>query len=361
MIPILYESTETEFDNNGLGRLRDAISGTVTEERNSIYECDFSYPVNGRNYDQIRLGRIIACEHDDTGDVQPFEIVSASRPISGIVEFHAVHISYRQSKLTVAGTNINSLADAFTLLGQAQPSNPFTYWTDQTGATGYMSAADGIPRTVRQLLGGVEGSILDTYRGEYEWDKFSVRLWNQRGRERDFTIRYGVNLSQYQDDTDYSESYVSCIPYWSGTDENGNEVIVTGNKVSSGYSSYNGIESCVPLDLSDKFENPPTTAEVEAAALSYMTSNQTYLPQQSIKVDFIRLQDSVEFAQYANLFECRLCDTIRVIFPQYNIDGKFKIVKTVYNVLQEKYDEVELGTTSVSLAEALGLEKRSMQ
>ncbi len=39
MIPIIYESSETDFISNGLGRLRDCMSCEVTEERNGIYEC----------------------------------------------------------------------------------------------------------------------------------------------------------------------------------------------------------------------------------------------------------------------------------------------------------------------------------
>lgn len=132
MIPILYDSNETAFVSNGLCRLKDVISCTVTEERNSIYECDFEYPVTGANYDLIQCGRIIAVTHDETGDIQPFDIVSFSRPINGVVTFHAVHISYRQSKLTVSGTNISSLTDALTLLTTAKPTNPFGYWTDKT-------------------------------------------------------------------------------------------------------------------------------------------------------------------------------------------------------------------------------------
>lgn len=361
MIPILYESTETEFESNGLGRLRDCISCTVTEERNGIYECDFEYPVGGHNYDRIRLGRIIAVEHDDTNDVQPFDIVSYSRPINGIVTFHAVHISYRQSKMVASGTNINSLSDAFSMLNNATPTNPFIYVTDQN-QTGYMASADGTPRTVRQFLGGVEGSILDTYRGEYEWDKWRVILHQNRGVERDFTIRYGVNLTSYTDETDYSESYVSCIPYWRGTPEGTDtEITVQGNKVSSGYTTPEGYESCIPLDLSDKFETQPSVADLEASALNYMQSNQTYLPRQSITLDFVRLQDSAEYAYLTNLFRFKLCDTVRVIFPLYNMDGHFKIVKITYNVLQEKYDAIELGTTSESLAEALGIDTRSQQ
>ena len=205
MIPILYNSTETEFDSNGLGRLRDCIECKVTEERNGIYEVEFQYPVDGANYDKIQLGRIIAVEHDYTNDVQPFDIVSCSKPINGVVTFRAVHISYRQGSIVARGSSISSLSDAFTMLRSGVPSNPFTYETDIT-STAYMASADGLPHTVRSMLGGMEGSILDTYGGEYEWDKFRVILHASRGRARNLTIRYGVNLVDYTEDTDYSES-----------------------------------------------------------------------------------------------------------------------------------------------------------
>lgn len=354
MIPILYEKTETSFASNGLGRLRDCVSCVVTEERNGIYECDFEYPVDGAHFSDIRCGRIIGVEHDLSKDVQPFDIVSYSKPINGVVAFHAVHISYRQSNMTVSGTNINTLADAFTLLGQAKPSNPFTYWTDKT-STAYMAAADGVPRSVRQMLGGVQGSILDSYGGEYEWDKFTVKFHNQRGVARNLTIRYGVNMIDYNEDTDYSETYSAVVPYWIGDDGAGGQIVVKGNMVSSGLMTYHGREDCVPLDLSEKFETQPTSAQLENTALTMMTSGQVNLPHQSIQVDFVRLQDTNEYAMYAPLLECKLCDTVNVVLPKYDMRGSFKIVKTVYNVLLEKFDEIELGALSTSLASALGV------
>lgn len=355
MIPILYEKNEVSFATNGLGRLRDCISCIVTEERNGVYECDFEYPVDGAHFNDIICGRIIGVEHDDTNDLQPFDIVSYSKPIDGVVSFHAVHISYRQSYMTVSGTNINSIADAFTLLQSAQPSNPFRYWTDQDGETGYMAAADGVPRSVRQMLGGVEGSILDTYRGEFEWDKFTVKLWEHRGVERPFSIRYGINMTDYNEDTDYSETYTSVIPYWAGSDENGNDIIVTAGKTDSGASSYTGRDHCVPLDLSAKFENQPSTADLQTMARSMMSAQNPNLPSQSISVSFIRLQDSAEYAYLAPLLKCRLCDTIKVEFPRYGMRGTYKIVKTVWDVLAERYTEMELGTLSATLADALGI------
>lgn len=348
MIPILYEKDETAFESNGLGRLRDMISCVVTEERNGIYECDFEYPMTAEDFDQIRIGRIIGVTHDESDDIQLFDIVSYSRPIDGVVTFHCVHISYRQSYLTVTGSNINSLADAFTMLGNAQPSNPFSYQTDKT-SLGYMAAADGTPRSVRQMLGGVEGSILDAYGGEYEWDKFLVRLHSSRGQLRNFSIRYGVNMLDYNEDFDSQGTYSSCVPYWTdGT------TTVVGDRQDSPSSTVTGRGECVPLDVSEKFEDQPTKAQVEAMGMSMLTGKNTTLPTQNIHVEFVMLQD-LGYENLSSLMQCKLCDTIKVVFPDYNATGQFKIVKTVWNVLKDRYDSMELGDLSTSLSEALGI------
>lgn len=348
MKPILYESTETLFATNGLGRLRDTISCVVTEERNGIYECDFEYPVDGSNYDLIRPGRIIGVTHNQTEDIQPFDIVSFSRPIDGVVTFHAVHISYRQSHLVCTGSNVQTLASALALLETAVPTNPFSYETNKIGS-GYLAAADGIPHTVKSMLGGMEGSILDVYGGEYEWDKWTVRLWTARGVMRNFTIRYGVNMLNYDEDYDISETYSSCVPYWT----NGSNKVV-GTRVDSTGQTITGRGECVPLDVSDRFESQPTAAQVTAIAATIMNEQNPFLPTQSIKVEFLRLND-VGYEQFENLFECNLCDTIPVVFPYYGVTGTFKIVKTEWNVLEDRYESMELGSLQTTLEQALGL------
>lgn len=361
MIPILYESDETEFVSNGLGRLREMISCVVTEERNGVYECDFEYPVTAEDFSEIRIGRIIGVTHDETGDIQPFDIVGYERPIDGIVSFHCTHISYRQSYLTVGqrsiwqviGQKVESLAEAFEYLGTSTPNNPFTYLTDKT-SEGYLPCVDGVPKTVRSVLGGVEGSILDTYGGEYEWDKFNVILHSARGVDRDFAIRYGVNMTDYNEELDNSGAYMACVPYWT----DGTNTIV-GSKQTADGATITNRDECVPLDVSDKFENQPTLEEVNAMGLSMIKNSNPMLPSQNIHVEFVRLQD-VGYEEYADLMQCNLCDTVNVIFPQYNTEGRFKIVRTVWNVLADRYEEMELGDLSVTLAEALGIENNPL-
>jgi phage minor structural protein len=347
MIPILYDTNETSFADNGICRLRDCLTCTVTEERNGIYECDFSYPIDGANFEQIMPGRIIGVTHDDNGDIQPFDIIGYNKPIEGVVTFHAVHISYRQSGMTVAGTNINSLSDAFNLLAtSAEPSNPFIYTTDLPGS-GYLAAADGIPKTVRSMLGGIEGSILDVYGGEYKFDRWRVSLLAARGETKDFSIRYGVNMLDYNEDYDISGSFSSCIPYWT----DGTTTIV-GDRQDNGVTP-SGRAECAPLDVSDRFESQPTKAQVEAEGLAYLVSRSPQLPAQTIDVSFVRLQD-LGYEDLQNLLKCSLCDTVSVIFPGH-LTGKFKIVKVVWDVLRGKYEEMVLGQLSTTLSEALGV------
>ena len=350
MIPILYESDETVFKSNGLGRLRDCIEAVCVEERNGVFELDFKYPTTGQNYEQIKLGRIVAVEHDDTGDVQPFDIVGCSRGIDGTVDFHCVHISYRLGKHVATGKNINSLAAAFSLFEGGWPPVPFSFSTDKS-SSGYMACADNTPRTIREMMGGVEGSVLDTYGGEYKFDKFNVALLEHRGKERDLIIRYGVDMVDYNEDVDCSETYSAVLPFWSGNEQ----IVISNNVVRSGSLPPSGREECIPLDLSDKFENAPTKAQLATEAAAYLGKANPTLPTQTITVDFVRLSDSPEYEQYKGLYECQLCDTIKVVFPKYDMSGRFKIVKTTYDVLMERYTELELGTLSTSLSEALGI------
>lgn len=344
MIPILYEANEMQFTSNGLGRLIDCLTCSVPEERNGVFECDFTYPTTGRLFEKIQLGRIITATHDETGEIEPFDIVSYSKPIDGIVSFHCVHVSYRLRKAVTYAENVSSLATA---LGNLTVY-PFTWHTDMTSSA-YMAGFDGIPKTIRSLIGGTEGSLLDTYGGELAWKKFDIYLNASRGQKRDFAIRYGVNMTDYKDDTDYSDSFNACVPYWIKDD-----TIVIGNEVQSGAAGYNGRTEVVPLDLSNAFETEPTTAQLEAEALAYMTTRRTFNPLQNITVDFVRLQD-LGFEELGGLMKCNLCDTLDVIFPAYGMRGTYKVVRTVWNVLADRYEEMELGSLRTTLSEALGV------
>lgn len=357
MIPILYDRTEASFTSNGLGRLSSCIRCIVTEERNGVYECEFDYPVTGVLFSEIEEGRIIACTHDEQGDVQPFDIYGRSEPINGVVTFYAHHISYRQNEITVKPFEAGSATEAIAKIkSQSVNTNPFTYWTNKSVTASFTSEA---PKNARDLLMGEEGSMLDVFgTGEYEFDKFNVKLYLHRGQDTNVSIRYGKNLADFQNEYDVSEAYTAVVPYWLGEVSESEEsvqtlVMLPELFISSGHSVPSGREVVVPMDLSDEFEDAPTESELRSTATSRLNSSDAWEANQTVTVDFVQLWQTEEYKEYAPLQRLKLCDTCGVFVPMYDTALRAKVIKVVYNVLLDRYDEMELGDKPTSYAAVL--------
>ena len=72
--PVLYSATETNFEHNGLGILRDIVECYVEEEHNGLFELKLSYKVNGHLYDELEEGNIIKADASDRLRGQLFRI-----------------------------------------------------------------------------------------------------------------------------------------------------------------------------------------------------------------------------------------------------------------------------------------------
>lgn len=371
MIPILYPENQVYFDTNGLGRLSDAIKCTVTEERNGIYELEMKYPVSGVHFPEIVRGMIIAVTHDDTGDVQPFDIYQITKPIDGIVTVNARHITYRLSQYTLMPYSASSCAQAFAMMpANIVGGSPFTFWTDKQVNASFEVK---VPSTVRSMLGGTAGSIMDVFgKTEYEWDKWTVKAHLNRGTAPGVSIRYGKNLTNIEQVVNEADVYTGVVPYW--TKEDSGEVMTLPEKViyqeghdlTDAILSVNGfplkvndgilkIEAgrrikIVPLNLSDKYENKPTDAQLRQAASTFLTNNAPWNPNENIKIDFVQMWQTKEFEGVAPLQRLRLCDRVNVYDPSLDITREnIQIVKVVYNVLLERYDSMELGEPKTNL------------
>ena len=372
MIPILYHGGESTFETNGLGRLSDCISCVVTEERNGIYECEFEYPVLGVHFKDIQIGRVISCTHDNSGKRQPFVIYRKSEPINGVVTYNAHHVSYRLNHSIVKPF---SAISAITAL-QAIPNNlltdcGFTFWTDINQAG---TVQINTPRSVRDLLGGADESILSHFHGEYEFDEFTVKLHEARGSDRGVSIRYGKNLISYKRTISDEGMYSAIIPYWYNPET---ETAIYGDLIiaSSVPMAYD-IWTCdddepmydddgdifefvypnvvpVAYDFTDRFESMPTVAELNAQARSFLSNNRPYLSDENYVVDFAQLWQSEEYAAYAPLQDVNLCDTVTIVYPDLGVNAKVKVIKTVYDCLLDRYKSVELGSPARNYAEIL--------
>lgn len=345
MIPILYDNNETQFTSNGLGRLKDTISCIVTEERNGIYEVEFDYPISGEKYELIKEGRIVAVTHDETGDIQPFIIYKRTAKIDGIVTFNAYHLSYKLSNIIAMPFTATGITDAIAqIVPNSLPTNPFAFWTDKVVSANFTNE---LPRSVRSLLGGERGSLLDVYgKGEYEFDKWTVRLYLNRGQDSGVTIRYGKNLSDVTQEIDASSYYNAVAPYWTSEDETVtlDHLVILDNVTEV---------KAVPLDLTNSFENAPTPAELEDTARTRLQNSSGINVTENIKADFVQLWQTEEYKNYAPLQRVHLCDTVSVIYEALGISTKKKVIRTEWNVLLDRYDEIELGDAQTTLADVI--------
>ena len=344
MIPIYYDGT-TGLQGNGLGALRDAIYCTVTEERNGSYELEMQYPITGQHYDSLAMRGLVKAKPNPYSEAQYFRIYKISRPINGLVTINAQHISYDLSGVPVEPFTAGTAAAAMAGLKEhAAVQCSFDFWTDKEASANFSITK---PASLRSMLGGVDGSILDVYGGEYEWDNYTVKLYDHRGSDRGVTIRYGKNLTDLKQEENCANVYTGVYPYW--VDDDGNLAQISGDPIVMAPGTYDFVRILV-LDLSQDYENAPTDEQMKQEAQRYIKANDVGVPKVSLTVSFAQLEQTEEYKGKALLERVSLCDTVHVSFERLGVNATSRVIKTVYNVLLDRYDSVELGSAKSNLA-----------
>lgn len=357
MIPILYEANTKTFNTNGIGRLADAISCVVTEERNGQYELQMEYPLGGALYSDLKLSRIIWALPSDGEEEQAFRIYKITRPISGIVVVYAEHISYQLSCIPVSRFTASSAAAAMDgMSAYAAEDCPFTFWTDVTTSGSF--AVDA-PAGIRSRLGGSEGSVLDVFGGEYKWDNYVVRLYANRGRDNGVTLRYGKNITDLKQEENITNTITGVYPYWSDSEGNYvelNQKVVLSDKVAN--YPYPRIET---VSCAEEFETQPTQAELLKWAQDYINRTGVGIPSVSIDVSFVALWQTDQYKDIAPLERVKLCDTVTIEYEKLGVSAKAKVITTEYDVLTERYTKIKIGEAKSSLTEIFASQQEQIE
>ena len=347
MIPILYSPTTTSFTTGGIGKLIDAGSCIVTEERNGSYELEMTYPITGHLYDEIKQRSIIFAKPSPAQSEQPFRVYRITKPLNKVVTIYAAHISYDLSGIPVKNFTSQSVQAALTALTASSViSNPFTFWSDKTNS-GVMEIET--PTPCRTIL----SNILDVYGGEYEFDKYTVKLHSLRGFDNGVSIKYGKNLTDLEQNENCSNVYTGVLPYWTG-----NDTTVSGSVVNApGTYDFTRI---LPVDFTHDFEEQPSTTQLANAATNYISANNIGIPEVNLTVSFVHLNQTEEYKNLGIFERVELGDSIKVEFAAMGVSSTARCVKTVYNTLLERYDNVELGEVKKGLADTISSQTSSI-
>ena len=371
MLPLLYKSNtaKNDFDNNGLGFIHNCTKCKVVEVENGLYELELEMLTNDRLAGSIADGMFLKAKANPHDKPQIFEIYQMSVTNTKITA-KAQHLKY------IAGGNvIDKLFNSDIAMTPVETwnniqsdlylENLFTFDSDIT-TKAIVTAGRDCHIRLGDFLSGSDGSMLDTFGGEFHYDNFKIELLKNRGSETGIAIRYGSNISTYQQDSDSSTVYSHLLPYAIVKAEDYDTGKSIGDKMV--YASLIDLQNsnltykrALAYDFSDSFTEDDDiaviyqngvvsnwsdlTAKLNAVAAQYVNKNYTALTEISVNI-------TVDVAEtLKNLENCKLCDTVQVYFEPLGFSASAKIVKTEYDVLLEKYTKIELGTIKKTIAD----------
>jgi len=355
MIPILYEAKIKDFQNNGIGRLSDAVLCDVTEVRNGLFELEMQYPVDGAYFNELTISAQIMAKPAPGRENQVFRIYKISKPLKGIVTIRAEHVSYQLSHIPVTPFTASNAGAALSGLKEnAAEACPFEVWTDK-GTESAFSVTE--PSSFRSRLGGSGGSVLDVYGGEFEFDNYVVKLHAARGADNGVTLRYGKNITDLKQEEYISNTITGIYPYWKGEDA---LVTLSEKIISAANAEKFPYPRTIPLDMTSYFDEQPTEEALRAVAKKYVEQNALGVPTVAITVSFVNLAETEEYKDIAPLETVSLCDTVTVEYPKLGVSASAKVVEAVFDVLQEKYKKLQIGSVRPSLEKTLADQQKDI-
>ena len=366
MKPILYKANETTFETYGLGEI-DATKALVTRERNGNYTLYIEYPASGRLASVFKNDMRIKSDAGLRTKNQTFYISRIVKSSKGIIKIYAKHISHltefmaMRNRTLVNGTASNALSIwASNTLGGIR----FDTWSDITTSNRTSWDIANV-KNAREALGGKEGSILDVWGGEFEFDNTTIRLHKQLGRKSPIVLEYGRNILSAEDEQDIDSTYTSIYPYATytpdstGSTDGHSEAITVELPEKYIDSKYVGLYNerrveIVDFSSSFKEKEVPTAEKLKSLANAYIINNNVGLPKINTKIEYVDLSKAQDHASNQILEEAELCDIVPIYYPPIGItseDGKLTTI--VFDVLRGVNDSVEVGTIGEGIRSAM--------
>lgn len=348
MIPILYKPDA----KTKIGWLAEASDCQCTEERNGVFELEFQYPMLGRYAADLVIDRYVKAKPNAPAANQFFHIRKVSKPINGMFTVSCEHISYALSGYPVPTVSASGNAQVAINAILTAAKNQLGKDTGFSVATTDITLSSSIALTnvsARAALGGVSGSVLDVYGGEYEFDNHTIKLHKARGKDRGVRIAYGRNMTELKCDIDMDSAYTGIYGYVKNDNVDLHSYKAVTN--SSGINAKTLIR-----DFSSDFsggDSKITQSGLDSAVAAYAAANDINSPTVSMTVSFVDLSQSPEYASFSALESVSLCDTVQIYHKDLNINIKAKVIKTVYDVLRERYISIDLGSPRANFADVI--------
>lgn len=365
MIPILYDALEKDFTTNGIGFLTDAVSCIVTEERNGTYELALTYPTKGHLAKYLENDAIIKAKANDEDNPQLFRIYNHTKAVGENTTWYGEHISYELNGNPVdcfTVKDVNGERALHELLDAAILPHEFTCASDIT--TTNSTSIDGAV-SVRNAMGGTEGSLLDVWGGEYHYDNYRIELLKARGADNGVTIEYGKNLIDAKQEKNIADVVTVIFPYAKYTADGAEqETYITLPEKVLQHENANKYATlrCEIVDFSGEWESGTiiTTDMLRTKAKDYLGKLSTE-PKVNITLSFASLKKTKDYKNIKAFESVKLCDIVTVKILPLDINVKAKITKVKYDSIKERYESLEIGETRTNLTKTITAAQKEAQ
>lgn len=342
---ILYDANCKDFNNNGIGILKDSLKCEVSEALNGELVLDMEYPITSKYIEFIINENIIKCDAGLEED-QLFRIKHV-KPNFDTITIYGEHISYDLADNfleDVFPQNLNGAACLDWILSHTLDSHNFNSFSDiQT-----VSSARYVRKNpIEAIVGDLENSFVNLWGGELERNNYTIKMLNRRGNDKGYKIRYRKNLTGLDFTIDNSNIVTKIMP------QGYNGLFLPEKYIDSPLINNYPHKKVKVIEFSDvKVKENADEKEGFATAeeayqelrrlcnLKYSEEN-IDKPTVNLKVDFVDLSQTTEYQDYTFLESVSMGDTIRVELDYTQVE--VRVIKTTYDALLHRYTKLELG------------------
>lgn len=338
------------------GAISSLCEAFIEEERNGLFELSFIMLNTDSLFNYVKEENIVVVNANDALLNQKFRIYMTRKLMNNRVEVYARHISFDLMYDYIDNVSFANQSCEYALNQLFRNSNfskHYKGYSDIVNAQDYsMSMAN-----VLEAIGGKKGSIIDTFGtgAEILRDNENIHVLNKRGYDNEVTIEYKKNLTGFELEEDTTDLVTRISPYAKYNDsETNEEIIVKADYVDSTLIANYSHPYIKSIDYSDKFGDGeiPTVSKLQDLARKEYKNNKVDIPKQNFKIEFIPLSKCVGYEGLED--KISLCDIVTIIDARYNIKTQSKVIKTVFNVLKNRYESMELGEPRTSLGDVIG-------
>ncbi|EAF0519844.1 phage tail protein [Listeria monocytogenes] len=348
-IPLLYEADETEFLHSGICSLSETVRCEVHEVMNAEFELELEYPVNGSHAHDLINGRYISAFVDSQRGYNPFEIDTVEKNL--FADTFIIKASHQTNKLrkkmikefkvdkVSCGTAMNRLKDSL-----LEPTNIEFYSDISTLNSTFLRFKNAL-----SCIGGVEGSILDTWRGEIERTTNKISMLKKRGTDSGVVIAYRKNMTGLNINTDTLDMVNAIMPYAIKTVNDSDTVISLSESYiySPDYKTGDEINA-VEIDYSSD-ENVVDEITLRNASKNYFSSNTINEPKLDLEISFQDLGQTEEYKMFQNMNRIFIGDTLSVFHSELNIEATARMVEFTMDSLRGEYVNCTVGSVKSDL------------